>query len=94
LFASGNLVLMMFYGIVDYATSYATLLLHNERKKSRFDNELRNVLDKQAGGVQGYIAGTSWWFSPMVVLKIHTHRQRNFYLPPLVSKKSSNYMAT
>ncbi len=25
--------------ITDYATSYATLLLHNERRKSHFDNE-------------------------------------------------------
>jgi hypothetical protein len=28
----------------DYATSYATLLLHNERGKSHFDNELSELL--------------------------------------------------
>jgi hypothetical protein len=28
----------------DYAASYATLLLHNERGKSHFDNELSELL--------------------------------------------------
>ena len=28
----------------DYATSYATLSLHNERGKSHFDNELSELL--------------------------------------------------
>lgn len=40
LFTSKYLVSMTFYGIVDYATGYATLLLHNERGKSCFNNEL------------------------------------------------------
>ena len=31
---------MIFRGIVDYATSYAALLVHNKRGKSHFDNEL------------------------------------------------------
>ena len=30
--------------MTDYATSYAKLLLHNERGKSRFDNELSELL--------------------------------------------------
>jgi hypothetical protein len=30
--------------ITDYATSYATLLLHSEREKSHFDNELSELL--------------------------------------------------
>jgi hypothetical protein len=35
---------MIFCRITDYATSYATLLLHNERGKSYFDNELSELL--------------------------------------------------
>jgi hypothetical protein len=35
---------MIFCTITDYATSYATLLLHNEHGKSRFDNELSELL--------------------------------------------------
>jgi hypothetical protein len=40
---------MMFYGIIDYATSYATLLLHNERGKSHFDNELISSIPRHLG---------------------------------------------
>jgi hypothetical protein len=35
---------MIFCSITDYATSYATLLLHNERGKSHFDNESSELL--------------------------------------------------
>ena len=35
---------MIFCRITYYATSYATLLLHNEHRKSHFDNELSELL--------------------------------------------------
>lgn len=44
---------MMFYGIIDYATSYATLLVHNERRKSQFSNELTDVGLKQTSKNMG-----------------------------------------
>ena len=37
-------MLVIFCRITDYATSYATLLLHNERGKSHFDNESSELL--------------------------------------------------
>jgi hypothetical protein len=37
-------VLRIFCRITYYATSYATLLLHDERGKSHFDNELSELL--------------------------------------------------
>ena len=37
-------MLRIFCRITYYATSYATLLLHNERGKSHFDNELSELL--------------------------------------------------
>lgn len=40
LYASKYLASMVFERFNGYATSYATLLLHNERGKSRFHNEL------------------------------------------------------
>jgi hypothetical protein len=39
----------MFSGIIDYATSYATLLLHNEPEKSHFDNELISSIPRHLG---------------------------------------------
>jgi|Tabmets5t2r1_1033131.scaffolds.fasta_scaffold01340_7 hypothetical protein len=35
---------MIFCRITDYATSYATLLWHDERGKSHFDNESSELL--------------------------------------------------
>jgi hypothetical protein len=35
---------MIFCRITDYATSYATLLLHNEGGKSHFDNKSSELL--------------------------------------------------
>jgi len=35
---------VIFCRITDYATSYATLLLHNERGKTHFDSEFSELL--------------------------------------------------